>query len=81
MRILVAIALLLASSAAASSAQRGCDEPGDSDFVYPVGNIIKFCGDQRADNTCAKYLCTRCQPNGNWSEDYVCSKPDRIQKQ
>jgi hypothetical protein len=80
LRFVISVLILLASSAAASSARRGCDEPGDSQFVYPVGNLIKFCGDQRADYTCAKYLCTRCQANGNWSEDYVCSKPDRVRR-
>jgi hypothetical protein len=81
MRIILATLLVIAWINSAASAQNGCLEPGDSDFVYPVGNIIKFCDEQRADNTCAKYFCTRCQSNGNWSEDYVCSKPDRVYKQ
>jgi hypothetical protein len=61
------------------AAQAGCIEPGDSDFYYPVGNIIKYCGKARPGEggLCDEYLCTRCQANGNWSDDYVCSKPDR----
>ena len=80
----VLLAIWLASPALAVERQpvqlatlSGCLEPGDSDFYYPVGNIIKYCADERDDHTCAQFLCTRCQANGNWTEDYVCSKPER----
>ncbi len=80
MRIAFMSVLAFLWAGAASAAQSGCLEPGDSEFVYPIGNIIKYCGDQRADNSCGQYLCTRCQGNAGWSDDYVCSKPDRVMK-
>jgi hypothetical protein len=52
MRIILATLLVFAWIDSAASAQNGCLEPGDSDFVYPVGNIIKFCGEQRQQIIC-----------------------------
>jgi hypothetical protein len=81
MRAILGVLLLIGLSSPALAGQAGCIEPGDSDFYYPVGNIIKYCGKERegGGGLCDQYLCTRCQPNGDWSEDYVCSKPDRRQ--